>query len=97
MDQDYTYWTIEAMKKYGGSFVKALAELAARSDGPNLVKIRSTWPEYWGDYEQKGQQMRFDACAEGLCDGSGELADDVTDADGNIEKGTGTRECPHKV
>jgi hypothetical protein len=40
-----------AMKKFGGSFVQALAEAARRADVLNLYKIKTTWPEYWQKYE----------------------------------------------
>lgn len=48
-EQDYK--TVEMMEKYGGSFVKTLAELARRADNVNLAKIKSTWSEYWKEYE----------------------------------------------
>ena len=51
------YWTIEAMAKYGGSFVKALAEAARRADPQNLAKIKSTWIEYWAEYEKQGFEL----------------------------------------
>lgn len=51
------YWTIEAMAKYGGSFVKALAEAARRADPVNLRKIREAWPEYWSEYEETGRKL----------------------------------------
>lgn len=51
------YWTIEAMARYGGLFVKALAECARRADRQNLAKIKATWPEYWGEYEIKGREL----------------------------------------
>lgn len=41
---------IEAMEKYGGSFVVALAQAARRADFTNLAKIKATWPEYWQQY-----------------------------------------------
>lgn len=42
---------LEAMEKYGGSFVKALAEAAHRADPNNLQKIKDTWPVYWAEYQ----------------------------------------------
>ena len=51
------YWTIEAMAKYGGSLVKALAEAARRADPQNLAKIKSAWVEYWAEYERTGQEL----------------------------------------
>jgi len=41
---------VEAMEKYGGSFVKALAQLAHRADPANLEKIKHTWATYWLEY-----------------------------------------------
>jgi hypothetical protein len=49
------YWTIEAMRKYGGSFVKALAEAASHADPVNLQKIKTTFSEYWKEYEERGR------------------------------------------
>lgn len=43
---------IEAMERYGGSFVVTLAQLARRADRTNLAKIKQTWPEYWAQYEE---------------------------------------------
>ena len=51
------YWTIEAMSKYGGSFVKALAEMARHADRQNLEKIKTTWVEYWTEYEKTGRKL----------------------------------------
>lgn len=51
------YWTIEAMAKYGGSFVKALAEAAGRADPQNLGRIKFAWPEYWEEYEKTGREL----------------------------------------
>jgi hypothetical protein len=48
-EQDFH--TVEMMEKYGGSFVKALAELCHRADPINLQKIENAWPEYWAEYE----------------------------------------------
>ena len=41
---------ITAMKRYGGSFVEALAQAAAEADADNLTRIKTTWPEYWWHY-----------------------------------------------
>lgn len=51
------YWTIEAMTKYGGSFMKALAECARRADRQNFSKIKTTWIEYWTEYEKMGREL----------------------------------------
>lgn len=52
------YWTLEAMRKYGGGFVKQLAELAVHADRFNMQKIKSAWPEYWDQYEKLGLELQ---------------------------------------
>lgn len=49
-DQDLA--VIEAMEKYGGSFVVALAQAARRADSTNLAKIKETWADYWQQYTE---------------------------------------------
>jgi hypothetical protein len=46
------YDTIQAMLRYGGSFVKALAAAALAADEDNLNRIKRTWPEYWERYSR---------------------------------------------
>lgn len=41
---------IQAMIRFGGSFVKALGHAAFAADPENLQKIKDTWPEYWQRY-----------------------------------------------
>jgi hypothetical protein len=43
---------VDAMLKYGGSFVKALAEAYIRGDIHNRRKIRETWSNYWEEYQK---------------------------------------------
>lgn len=52
MDEE-DFQVVEAMEKYGGSFVKALAQLCHRADPVNLQKIKYTWPDYWEEYQNK--------------------------------------------
>lgn len=52
------FWTVEAMSKYGGSFVQCLAELLRRADPINKAKIIRTWPDYWNEYERIGHTLR---------------------------------------
>ena len=49
-EQDFH--TIQMMEKYGGSFVKTLAQLAQRADPNNLDKIKATWGGYWKEYSK---------------------------------------------
>ena len=43
---------VENMSKYGGSFVKALAQAFYHADPNNLKKLRDTFNEYWREYEK---------------------------------------------
>lgn len=47
--------TIQAMIRFGGSFVKALGHAAFAADAENLQKIKDTWPEYWQRYTEMSQ------------------------------------------
>jgi hypothetical protein len=44
------YDIIQAMRRFGGSFVRALAEAAQAADDVNFAKLKATWPEYWKKY-----------------------------------------------
>ncbi len=50
MTEDEKYWTILAMEKFGGSFVKALANALRCADMSNTVKIYNAWPDYLKEY-----------------------------------------------
>lgn len=54
---DRDLWTLKAMEKYGGGFVRAIAGAARAADAPNLALIKTTWNEYWDDYEQQGKRL----------------------------------------
>lgn len=41
---------IQAMIRFGGSFVSNLGKAALCADATNLQKIKDTWPEYWQQY-----------------------------------------------
>jgi len=49
--------TIEAMMEYGGSFVRKLGAAALVADQENLAKIKTTWPDYWAQYERMAKQL----------------------------------------
>lgn len=53
-------WTVDAMEKYGGSFIKALANLARHADATNLEYIKTTWANNWAEYEKTGIGMEKD-------------------------------------
>lgn len=43
---------IEAMEKYGGNFVKAIAKACYCADGFNYMKLRGTFPEIFEEYKK---------------------------------------------
>jgi hypothetical protein len=45
------------MIEYGGSFVRKLGAAALVADQDNLSKIKSTWPDYWTQYQRMAQQI----------------------------------------
>ena len=44
------------MIEYGGSFVRKLGAAALVADQDNLSKIKSTWPDYWTQYDRMAKQ-----------------------------------------
>jgi len=47
------------MTKYGGSFVKTLADLMEVADVHNLIRIQVTWPDLFNKYH------KMNACYKG--------------------------------
>ncbi len=43
---------VEKMAKFGGSFVQALAQCFYRADHQNFIKLKTTFSEYWEEYEK---------------------------------------------
>lgn len=41
---------IAAMERWGGSFVKALAQAARAADPENLQRLQTAFPEIWQKY-----------------------------------------------
>lgn len=50
------YFASNGMRKFGGSFVKALGEALAHADPVNTKKIMITWPDYWKKYADLGHK-----------------------------------------
>lgn len=48
--------TVEAMDRFGGSFVQALAQAARKADGENLQRLKTAFPEYWERYQKIAEQ-----------------------------------------
>lgn len=53
MTQDEKLEIVENMEKYGGSFVKALAQCILRADPDNLLKLETTFSEYFEEYKKE--------------------------------------------
>jgi len=53
------YYVILAMKKFGGSFVKSLAEAFRTADEKNFQKLKNCFPEYWSEYEKIAKLESF--------------------------------------
>jgi len=45
------------MIEYGGSFVRKLGGAVMVADQNNLQKIKTTWPDYWSQYQRMAQQL----------------------------------------
>lgn len=43
---------VQAMEKYGGSFVKSIAAAALNADEPNYNRLKAAFPELWEKYSQ---------------------------------------------
>ncbi len=43
---------VDTMARFGGSFVKALAECFRHADPFNFRRLRVAFPEFWQEYEQ---------------------------------------------
>ena len=56
MIDDKEYEIIECMQKYGGSFVKALAECLLRADPTNYQKLKQAFPEYILEYTKLAER-----------------------------------------
>lgn len=48
---------IEAMQRYGGSFVSALGQAAMCADSVNLLKLKQAFPDYWREYAEIARQF----------------------------------------
>jgi hypothetical protein len=45
------------MIEYGGSFVRKLGAAALVADPENMGKIKTTWPDYWAQYDRMAKQL----------------------------------------
>lgn len=56
MTEEQDYKTVEAMEKYGGSFVQALSVCFRKADPINFMKLRLAFSEYWKQYESMAEK-----------------------------------------
>ena len=54
MDHDEKLKLVETMKRFGGSFVKALAECILLADMTNLSKLQKVFPQEFKTYGKNG-------------------------------------------
>jgi hypothetical protein len=47
---------LQAMERYGGGFVRALANAGFIADSDNLQRIKTAWPEYWKLYTARARE-----------------------------------------
>ena len=59
IDEDKRIDIIENMEKYGGSFVKGLAQCIKSADNTNLKKIKDTFPEYIKQYASDNWRQKI--------------------------------------
>ena len=52
----------QAMRDYGGGFVKQLGLLYRLADNSNQDKIKEAFPEYWQKYSELADQLRCQKC-----------------------------------
>ena len=43
---------LEAMQKYGGGFVQAIAAAASRADAENFARLKAAFPDLWRKYTE---------------------------------------------
>jgi hypothetical protein len=48
----------EAMRKYGGGFVRALGIALQQADSENTQKIKDTWADYWAKYKEIAEKKK---------------------------------------
>lgn len=57
-DRDEILDIAQAMRKYGGGFVNALAMLIVRADDKNLERIKKSFSDYWEQYKEIAEKIK---------------------------------------
>jgi hypothetical protein len=52
------YEIVQAMERFGGSFVRALAAACHCADPVNFAKIRAAFPDLWKKYAEMHEQAK---------------------------------------
>lgn len=56
--EDHDLKVIDAMERYGDTFVRALAQCFLRADAGNYEILKKTFPEYWSNYEEISKRQQ---------------------------------------
>jgi hypothetical protein len=46
--------TVQAMRVYGGSFIRSLAGCFMFADAENAARLKAAFPDYWQKYSELG-------------------------------------------
>lgn len=65
------YDVIQCMYRYGGGFVRTLAQLFEKGDPENQRRIKAAWPEYWQQYAEMVPHMKAHDEAQRRLDAAG--------------------------
>ena len=57
---DHEFEVVNLMSRFGGSFVKCLAECFYHADPCNFKKLKDAFPRYWSEYEAMLKAERRD-------------------------------------
>jgi hypothetical protein len=49
---------LEAMERFGGSFIQALAACYRRADDGNRGTLKTAFPTYWAQYAELAERQR---------------------------------------
>ena len=55
--EEEKYFVSLGMREKGGSFVRSIGFALLHADMTNVEKIKETWPEYWKEFLEWGQEM----------------------------------------
>lgn len=56
--EEWDRWTLAAMSRWGGSFVRSLRAAYGCADAENRRRLVLAWPEYGNQYKKMGEKLR---------------------------------------